>query len=161
VSGLVNRMLSTLTAFKVTEWGPDSAMPSTKDREAASLDEAHVISSLIKDTVANPHPPNVLSADELFGHKIEGGFHQVVLDIDWPAELLESSTPGHYHLYVQIPGGVPWEKYEAFLKAAADIDLIQEGYAAVSMKRGHTDVRLPWVQKGFNRSKDEEKAATS
>lgn len=100
------------------------------DREETDLAKANVVSSEIK-------------AGGLFG----ATRHVVALDIDHPAYLVPSSTPGHSHLYVDISGGIPHEDYMEFLSAAAKIGLIEPGYAEVSRKRGHSDLRLPWVTK--------------
>ncbi len=74
-----------------------------------------------------------------------GGFHKPVLDIDFPAVLIPSSTVGHFHLYLDKI--VSWENYVELLTALAKCDIIEQGYANVSIERGHTAVRLPWVKK--------------
>lgn len=80
--------------------------------------------------------------------KIEGALglmHKVVLDIDLPCRLIESSTPGHYHLYIDTP--VPWIGYRNLLDALAAAGIIQPGYANASRDRGYTRLRLPWIRK--------------
>lgn len=89
----------------------------------------------------NPANADVISS-EVYG---EPGVHVVALDIDHPARLLPSSTPDHYHLHVDVK--CSWEDYEEFLRAAAKIGLIEEGYARVSIERKGTHLRLPWVRK--------------
>ena len=71
--------------------------------------------------------------------------HRPVLDIDIPARLIPSSTPGHHHLYLDVD--MPWDKYEALLKALADAGVIEQGYLLAALDRGATFVRLPWVGK--------------
>lgn len=100
------------------------------DREETDLDKANVVSSELKSTFW----PG-------------GRRHVLAIDIDHQAYLIPSSTTGHSHLYVDIPNGVPHDDYMEFLDAAAKIGLIEKGYAGVSRKRGHTDLRLPWVSK--------------
>lgn len=73
------------------------------------------------------------------------GHHAVLLDLDVPAWLIESSTPGHSHLYADVR--CTWDDYLTFLKAAAAIGLIEPGYAQVVEQRGYSSVRLPWVKK--------------
>jgi hypothetical protein len=68
-----------------------------------------------------------------------------ILDIDFPAWLLPSTTPGHFHLY--IDHAVPKDKYMAMVKAMAEAGIVQEGYAGAAERRGYTGVRLPWVKK--------------
>lgn len=137
-----------LTKYKVTNWGADSSeMASGEDRQAVEqLGEAQVVSSHIIGTPKRQDDPSPL--ESIFSTL--GDFHrrhQIVLDVDHPAWLVPSSTPGHHHLYVEIPDGVPEPDYFEFLDAAAKIGLIEPGYANVSKQRGHTDVRLPWVTK--------------
>ena len=139
----LGELIDSLAAYVVTKWGTGSDAPDPgTDRETGNLEEAHVVSSLIKGTIGEPD-----SVAELFGVTAPGGRHHVVLDIDHPAWLVESTTPGHSHLYVEIPDGVEWKHYEDFLNAAMGIGLIEPGYYEVSRKRGHTDVRLPWISK--------------
>lgn len=120
--------LSELQTFRVRRWGgPNGEYPTEpgEDREPVPMDKAHVASSLRHD-----------------------GRHAVVLDIDHPAWLVESSTPGHFHLYIDVPGGIENEKYMPLLGALADVGIIEPGYASASQARGHSDVRLPWIKKG-------------
>ncbi|MEO2133362.1 hypothetical protein [Microbacterium sp.] len=76
----------------------------------------------------------------------EENLHKVVLDIDIPAKLVPSSTPGHSHLY--IDKAMPWGDYFELLSVLADVGLIERGYFDASIARGHTAARLPWVKKG-------------
>ena len=71
--------------------------------------------------------------------------HWPVLDLDIPAVLVPSSTPGHSHLYVDVavPDGIFWDLCDAL--AAAGI--LQPGYVSACKSRGFTSVRLPWVRK--------------
>jgi hypothetical protein len=72
--------------------------------------------------------------------------HRPILDIDYEAELVPSSTPGHYHLYLDKTVG--HAEYMKFLKAAAEAGIVQWGYYEASEKRGASSVRLPWIKKG-------------
>lgn len=98
------------------------------DREAVDLrdPEANVVSSELKGSLTR---------------------HVVALDLDIPAYLVPSSTGGHSHLYIDVPGGIPWEDYRPLLEQLAKCKVIEPGYADVSIKRGHSDLRLPWVSK--------------
>jgi hypothetical protein len=75
----------------------------------------------------------------------ETGKHKPVLDIDFPAELIASSTPGHFHLYLDKE--LDWPTYKALLRALADAGIIERGYYYASVERGYTAARLPWVRK--------------
>lgn len=54
------------------------------------------------------------------------GQHMPVIDIDYSADLVPSTTPGHYHLFLNK--AIPWDKYLKVLEALADADLIEPGY---------------------------------
>lgn len=120
----LRRLLSRLACYKVSHWGTSSSEPSTVDREPAPLDQADVASSLRPD-----------------------GRHALVIDIDHNAWLVRSSTPGHYHLYVDVKDGIKSEDYFNLLAALAEAGVIEPGYAGASMARGRTYVRLPWIKK--------------
>jgi hypothetical protein len=73
------------------------------------------------------------------------GCHAVVLDLDVPAWLVPSTTPGHSHLYADV--ACPWPDYLEFLRAAARIGLVEQGYVSACEACGYSSVRLPWVAK--------------
>lgn len=102
------------------------------DRREEDLDHANIVSSLHR-----PNPRDFLGGEPR---------HAVALDLDIPAYLIPSSTPGHSHLYIEA--SIPHHRYMALLSALADAGVIEKGYAEVSIKRGHSDLRLPWVEKG-------------
>lgn len=83
-----------------------------------------------------------------YGSRIEGPgeWHSPVLDLDYAARLVESSTPGHFHLYLDGLT-MTWEVYEELLAALAKAGVIQQGYARVSIARKGTFVRKPGVAK--------------
>lgn len=73
------------------------------------------------------------------------GYHTVVLDVDHHVAVQRSSTPGHYHLYIDVP--MTQEKYFKLLDVMAEVGIVEPGYVEVSKKRGGTHVRLPWIKK--------------
>lgn len=73
--------------------------------------------------------------------------HKVVLDIDMDAALVPSTTPGHFHLYLEKY--MPAQVYQRFLKDMAKYGIISEGYAAYAARRGETGARTPWTKKDF------------
>jgi len=132
--------------FKVNRWVRDSASPDPaimKDtEEVTSLDEADIVSSelfcgFLEDIPSGVAPPMK---------------HRVMLDIDVPAVLVPSSTPGHHHLYIDVY--VTWDKYVVLLDALADCGVVERGYVSASKERGFTAVRLPWVRRKTPREPD-------
>ena len=73
------------------------------------------------------------------------GTHTIMLDIDHHARLVPSSTPGHFHLFIDVE--LAWGAYQDLLLALADAGVIQRRYANASIQRGGTHLRMPWVRK--------------
>lgn len=67
------------------------------------------------------------------------GTHAPVLDIDYPARLIPSSTPGHYHLYLDRE--IPWHRYQLALWALSVAGLIEPGFARAAAARKMTFAR--------------------
>jgi hypothetical protein len=76
---------------------------------------------------------------------LEENGHLPCFDLDLPAHLEPSSTPGHFHLYINKV--VSWEKYVNLLHAMCEAGLVSEKYVEMSVKRGQTFVRRPGVYK--------------
>lgn len=72
-------------------------------------------------------------------------YHRPVIDLDYEAELIPSSTPGHFHLYInkEIPEALYWK----FLRVMAECGIVQQGWVDSSIARGASSVRLPWIKK--------------
>jgi hypothetical protein len=97
----------------------------TTHMRPAPLAEANVISSVVRGSDV---------------------MHKPVLDIDLPAHLIPSSTPGHYHLIIDKE--IPWEQYKILLNCLSYVGVLEQGYVDASIDRGYTAVRLPWIRKG-------------
>ena len=130
-----------LVPYNVTDWGNDDSGTKQDNRpgdreEVGDLMNANVITSLRKPD------PNDPFADEVPDER-----HALVLDIDHPSWLMPSTTPGHFHLYVDVPGGISKTDYANLLDALANAGVIEPGYAGASKARGFTSVRFPWIEK--------------
>jgi hypothetical protein len=103
-------------------------------RSVATVAEANLIGSWC--------PPPINPADE-HGHPqavgIGNEWHLPCIDIDHPISVVESSTPGHHHLFIDVP--MTWETYGRLLDALVEAGLVQRGYAEASASRGQTFVR--------------------
>lgn len=73
-------------------------------------------------------------------------YHAPVLDLDFPARLVPSTTEGHFHLYLDKP--LDWRTYEKLLRALGDAGILEPGYVAASIRRKQTFVRKPGTIKG-------------
>lgn len=74
-----------------------------------------------------------------------GGFHYPVIDLDFPARLEPSTTPGHFHLY--LDRAMTWPQYRKLLRALHQARIIEKGFCALSIKRGASFVRKPGHKK--------------
>lgn len=100
------------------DWEPDEML-------GAAPGAANLVTSLVADRAGRWHAP--------------------VLDLDFPAELVPSTTEGHFHLYLDHE--IPEDRYFRLLDALADCGIIERGYASASKRRGFSAVRVPWVKK--------------
>lgn len=74
-----------------------------------------------------------------------GPMHMPAIDIDFPCQLVESSTPGHYHLYIDKE--IPLKRYLEILGALSDAGIVQRGFFRSALVRGQTFLRKPGVTK--------------
>lgn len=70
--------------------------------------------------------------------------HMPVLDVDHQCYLLPSPhTPGHFHLYIDVP--MPWSDYEKLLTVMGEVGILEPGYVSASIARKATFVApKPW-----------------
>jgi hypothetical protein len=88
------------------------------------------------------HPEEaVLISSRLVGSK----HHAPILDIDFPATLIPSSTPGHHHLYLDTE--MSWRTYRRLIKALARAGVIEKSWAKASLRSGDTLLSPPWKKK--------------
>lgn len=97
---------------------------------------AEAVSSLLED---DPYVPR----------------HTIALDLDVPAALIPSSTPGHSHLYIDV--ALTWNDYKRLLILLGELEVLEEGYVRASLARRATFLRLPWIRKGMEKA-DAERA---
>lgn len=135
--------------YHLNHFTPDSQNPELppETRTDADLDTANLLSSeMVRPEGFLPHPVGAVfdGLEDLFQDGPRD-FHRPVLDIDFPAKLVPSSTPGRFHLYLDKP--MTWAVYAKLLSALADAGVIERGYADACEARGASFVRLPWVKK--------------
>lgn len=101
-----------------------------------------------EDSYNSVHEPSydIATADAVTSvDRVFTNFHKPVLDIDFPAALIPSSTPGHFHLY--LDRDLTWDQYCKLLYALEDANIIQPEFRRLAFERGYTTVRLPWISK--------------
>lgn len=123
---------------RIKVWGTDSEDPDISEaRPIVPVKQADVLTSEVDQSNITWHSQQDL--------------HKPVLDLDFPAKLLDSSTPGHHHLLIDKE--LTWEQYEKLLDVLAEVGILQQGYVNASKERGFTCVRLPWVKKATHQPK--------
>jgi hypothetical protein len=119
--------------------------------KAGDSDDARMVHT--DDVFASDQEPNLVSSRTLTGD------HLPIFDFDFPCRLIESSTPGKFHLYLDGPTVSPlaWNRVLTALAAAG---LVQEGWI------GHMNdpvksvfLRLPGVKKSQKQIDKEAKRA--
>lgn len=110
--------------------GSEDGFRDDSRKPTNDLADAEVISSAIA--------PATAVLDEM-------SLHEIALDIDRVAYLIPSSTPGHFHLYIEHT--VRWRDYAELLQLLAKMGVIESGFASASITRKATFLRLPWVKK--------------
>ena len=109
---------------------------------AGNLYGAEVITSWTGDREA---PPVTTPMDWSALAEAPETFHRPVLDLDFPAVVVPSSTAGHGHLYLDKV--LTWSQYVKLLEVLAEVGILEPGYVSASIAREFTSVRLPWVRK--------------
>lgn len=91
------------------------------------------------------------SKANLIGSLLEDGRHMPCIDIDLPCRLVESETPGHFHLFIDHP--IHWANYKAILEELTNAGIVQVGYFTASQERGQTFVASkPWKSANSDKS---------
>lgn len=84
-------------------------------------------------------------SSEIVTWPLHKGEHAVLLDLDHRCWLFDSSSPGHYHLYIDV--SISWRRYKKLLKALMRAGIIEKGYYKASISRGATFLRTPDTRK--------------
>lgn len=123
MSNALLRLIADLTTARVETFGIGSDDDFMDDRVPASVAEgANIVTSKRAD-----------------------GRHAILLDLDVPAYLVPSSTPGHSHLY--IDANLSESDYLTLLDLLRCAGVIEKGYASASKRHRATSLRLPWAKK--------------
>ena len=94
-------------------------------------------------TETGRHPVERIEEADVIASLASDGMHYPVLDLDFPARLTPSETPGHFHL--AIDQAVEWDAYVAVLEALGAAGLLEPGYVTASIDRGASYVATrPW-----------------
>jgi hypothetical protein len=111
--------------------GSDVDLNQSDEIKEAPLSESNCVTS----KVPPPMPGIELAFD----------YHRPLLDLDMRCLLIESTTPGHYHLYIDKV--LTWEQYKEVLEVFGRVGILQRGFVDAAMRRKRTQLRTPWTKK--------------
>ena len=81
----------------------------------------------------------------LVGSLREDGTHAPVIDLDFSAELIPSTTEGHFHLYLNK--ALTPKEHEKLLKVLYEVGIIEYGFYHNSLKRKQAHVLMPGINR--------------
>lgn len=122
---------------------PDDPEYGAEPELVDTLEDADVLTSW---TGEREEPPTVSGPNDwsALAHQPET-YHRPILDLDFDAHLVPSTSAAHHHLYLDKV--LKWSDYVKLLDVLAEVGLIEPGYRDASIAREFTAVRLPWVAK--------------
>jgi hypothetical protein len=92
-----------------------------------------------KDPKASYGFSNLISSITVDGRQMP------IIDMDFPHHVVPSTTPGHTHLYIDVPmNKVRWICLMVALRLAG---VIETGFFVWSLRRGGNFVRIPGTEK--------------
>lgn len=139
---------------------PDGAQFVISDQPARKTAYTNKPLSTYGDTAIIADSPEQTDKVTLVSSLVAGdvenwtSLHYPVIDIDIPAALIPSSTPGHSHLYFAPKGGISHEKLVKLLRVMTECGIVEDGYTDAVQDQGCSFVRLPWVKKETNQDKE-------
>lgn len=85
-------------------------------------------------------------AGNLISSQLQSGGHSPILDLDFEAKLIPSSTPGRYHLYLD---GVEMtdSEYQMLIECLVRVGVLEKGILRQYREKGGTFARPPWITK--------------
>lgn len=121
-------------------WGQRIAWDDSEFAEFGTFPEEKVIDPYDPESGMSQHQRRVAAHEaNLVASLTVDGLHAPALDIDMPCRLVESRTPGHFHLYIDKP--MKWWRYRILLRVLAWVGIIEKGYYRASRDRKMTMLR--------------------
>jgi hypothetical protein len=113
------------------------------------LDEQEYVSDNHHEPAENFETANLISS------KIKGTKkHKVILDLDFDAALIPSSTPGHSHLYLDID--LTEDQMEKLVGVLHEVGIIAQGNVNQWDRFKALFLRLPWIKKSEGATEDDD-----
>ena len=113
---------------------------TVQDQSLGYVGDAEDYDGILYDESETDMPPNLMSS------QIKGSTsHYLILDIDHPAWLVPSSTPGHSHLFIDKK--VKSEAFKDIIESLHSGGLLADGNMRQLYAYGSQFLRLPGVKK--------------
>lgn len=130
-----------VTESKRTYWfQPGLDDPEAPSNQGAAFKPAPA-RGYTEDEFVRPERKLVATKEEanLVSSFTERGLHKPVIDLDVPARLVPSKTPGHFHLYIDVE--MDFDDYSELLYALSKCGIVEPNYAAAANMAGMSFVR--------------------
>ena len=101
--------------------------------------------SLIEYRQADNRVPVDKSFANLISSRTENGTQMPIIDMDFPHHIVQSTTEGHSHLYIDVE--MSWLRWAFLMWALYNARVIELGHFVWSIRRGQNFVRVPGTQK--------------
>lgn len=101
--------------------------------------------SMLKYRQYEDRQPSETDANVVSSHIEASKVHAPIIDLDFPHRYIPSTTPGHAHLYLDVP--ISRWRLVILLWGLYVGGVIEKGYFLWSLRRGGTFVRRPGVPK--------------
>lgn len=122
-------------------------MPERKTWHVDHLDivDEPMLLSLVKYRQYADRQPSETDANVVSSHVVGTRLHAPIIDLDFPHRYVPSTTPGHSHLYLDVPIS-RWRLF-VLLQGLYVGGVIEKGTFYWSLRRGGTFVRREGVKK--------------
>lgn len=129
----------------IDEFGNSDSTESKESLETIYGIKDEPVESTIQDA-------NLISSE----NQLMKGWHYPILDLDFEASLIPSSTKGHYHLF--LGKAMTDKQLDKLLSALVEAGIVQQGVLDNQWKkRKALFARVPWVKKGTQKMPDDVK----
>lgn len=97
----------------------------------------------------NPEHANLVSSQVFYDEQKLTAYHTPIIDLDIPAQLIPSTTPGHSHLFIDKL--LTDEQYDKLLRVLVEVGIVQKGILDLQWETDKmTCARLPGIIKEVN-----------
>jgi len=112
-----------------------------KKKRPLTFEDEPLLFALLKYKAGEDREPAEGDDWDLVSSRLPDGKHALILDLDFDHAYVDTSTPGHSHLYLNTP--ISWWRAAILLWALRVAKVIESGFFWWSLRRGATFARRP------------------